>query len=164
MSKKDKKEKQAGASGGSLAAWQPFGDLGEWPFGRRSRRLERLLRELEEEWPGIRSEGGWAPALDVHEGDGKYAVSVELPGARKEDVTVECQDRVLTIRGEKKSEREEQNEKRRLVERRYGSFSRSFSLPADADAEKIEARFENGVLTLTIPKTEAAKPRAVAIK
>ena len=104
------------------------------------------------------------PALDVNETDDHYAITVELAGARKEDVTVECEEGVLTIRGEKKSEREEKKEQQRFVERRYGAFSRSFSLPRDADGEHIEATFENGVLTLTIPKSEAAKPRTVSIK
>lgn len=107
---------------------------------------------------------GVLSALDIHETDGEYAITVELAGARKEDVTVECHEGILTIRGEKKSEREEEKEKRRFVERRSGMFSRSFSFPRDADAEKIDAKFKNGVLTLTIPKSDAATPHTVAIK
>ena len=164
--KKKKKAEQKGESRGFLTAPEPFGELGEWwPFGRgRSGRLKRLLRELEEESPLESISGRWLPALDIHEADGEYAVTVELPGASKEDVKVECHDGVLTIRGEKRSEREEEKEKRRVVERRYGMFSRSFTLPSDALAEKIEARFKDGVLTLTIPKSEASKPKVVAIK
>ncbi len=148
---------------GALTRWEPFGELRDWrPFGMGfPSRLERWMREFEEEWPTARR--GLMPALDVHETDEGYAVTVELPGARKEDVTVEFHEGILTIRGEKKSEREEKNEKRRFVERRYGTFSRSFSLPRDADGERIKAVFENGVLTLAIPKSEAAKPRTVAI-
>jgi HSP20 family protein len=166
MGKQEKKSREKEESRGSLTAREPFGELGDWwPFGRgRSSHLQRMLRELDEEWPGSFMRGGWLPALDIHETDGEYAVTVELAGARKEDVTVECHDGILTIRGEKKSEREEEKEKRRFVERRYGTFSRSFSLPSDADSEKIDAKFENGVLTLTIPKSEAAKPRTVAVK
>jgi len=136
-----------------------------WPVGgRRPGRLQRLLRELEQEFPASSGRGEWLPALDIHESDGEYVVTVELAGARKEDVTVECHEGILTIRGEKKSEREEEKEERRFVERRYGMFSRSFSLPSAADSEKIDAKFKNGVLTLTIPKSETAKPRTVAIK
>lgn len=151
---------------GALTAWEPFGELRDWrPFGAGlPTRLERLLRELDEDWPWPSARRGWPPALDIHENDGQYVVSVELPGASKDDITVELQEGVLTIRGEKRSEREDQKEKRRFVERRYGTFSRSFSLPRDANGERIQAAFENGVLTLTIPKKESAKPRTVAIK
>jgi len=160
----EKKAKEGRKSAVSL--WEPFSELRDWrPFGTGfPSRLERWLRELDEELPWTSAPGAWSPALDVTETDDHYAVAVELPGARREDVTVEFSDGVLTIRGEKKSEREEKDEKRRFVERRYGTFSRSFTLPRDADGDRIEARFENGVLTLTIPKIEAAKPRTVAIK
>ncbi len=102
--------------------------------------------------------------MDIHENDKQYIVTVEVPGGKKDDVTVEVQDGVLTIRGEKKSEREEKKEQRRWVERSYGAFTRSFSLPADADADHVDASLENGVLTVTIPRTEAAKPRAVRVR
>jgi HSP20 family protein len=155
------KDKSKREQSRSVAAREPFGELREWrPFGGR---LQRLLREMEDEWPGFGGRG-WLPALDLAENDGEYTLSVELPGARKEDVNVEIQDGLITIHGEKKSEREEKKEKQRYVERRYGSFSRSFSLPPDANPDKIEAVFKDGVLTLTIPKTEGAKAQTVAIK
>ena len=160
----EKNEKKG--SKGALTTWEPFGELRDWrPFGGRIPSLfERLMGDFEEDWPWPSARRGWVPALDVHETDDEYAVTVELPGARKEDITVEFNEGVLTVRGEKKSEREEKDEKRRFVERRYGTFSRSFSLPPDADGDRIEASFKDGVLTLTIPKTEAAKPRTVSIK
>ena len=102
--------------------------------------------------------------MDVHENDTRYTVTVELPGTRKEDVQVELSEGMLTIRGEKKSEREETKERRRYVERSYGSFSRSFTLPGDANAERLDASFKDGILTITIPKTEESKPKRVAIK
>ena len=108
--------------------------------------------------------GQLAPAIDVSEDDGHYVVSVELPGVGKDDVTVECHDGVLTIRGEKKSEREEKKEKSRYLERSYGAFSRSFTLPPNADPDRIQASFKDGVLTVTIAKTEEAKPRVISIK
>lgn len=145
----------------ALSAWEPFQELRDWrPFGGR---LKSLLRELEEDWPALGARG-WLPSLDLAESDGEYTLSVELPGARKEDVNVEVTDGVITIHGEKKSEREEKKEKQRYVERRYGSFSRSFSLPGDADADRMDAKFADGVLTVTIPKTERSKPQTVAIK
>ena len=159
--KRAKEEKKS-----ALTAWEPFAELRDWRPGSLGfpTFLERWFRELDKDWSWGAAGTGWLPALDVHETDGEYAVTVELPGARKEDVTVEFDEGMLTIRGEKKSEREEKKEQRRFVERRYGAFSRSFSLPRDADGEHIAATFDNGVLTLTIPKKESAKPRTVAIK
>jgi HSP20 family protein len=102
--------------------------------------------------------------MDVAGGEKAYTVTVELPGCRMEDVHVDLQEGVLTIRGEKRSEREEKEEQRRYVERTYGSFSRSFRLPPDADPDHLEASLKDGVLAITIPRTEEAKPRPIAIK
>ena len=135
---------------GLLRGWNPFRELG----------LGRLFDEL----PAERRAFRWAPACEVGENDGAYVVTVELPGAKREDVQLEIHDDVLSIRGEKKSEREEKNEKRHYVERSYGSFTRSFTLPANADADRIKASFKEGVLTVEIPKTEVAKPRVIDIK
>ena len=149
------------------AVWRPFGETESWPgllegFGTR---LPRLWEEMFRDWPGGPGRGqGFVPAIDVHDDDHHYTVTVELPGAKKDDIHIEVEQGMLTLRGEKKSEREERKEKRRWVERSYGSFSRSFTLPRDADAERLEASFKDGVLTLTIPKSEAAKPRTIAIK
>ncbi len=158
---KTKEEKSQG-----LAVSEPFGEPMDWRrFGEDlPARFGRLLSEFERDWPWLSTRRGWVPALDVHENDDRYTVTVELPGMGKDDVTVEIEEGMLTIRGEKKSEREEKEEKPRFVERRYGAFSRSFSLPRDADPDRIEAGFDKGVLTLTIPRSEAAKPRSVAIK
>lgn len=161
----DKGEKQVARSsrGDALAEFEPFE---RWsPFrellashGRLGRLFESVLGEVP------RLPKGFAPAVDIHENDKQYCVTVELPGGKKEDVHVEIEEGVLTIRGEKKSEREEKKEQGRWVERSYGSFMRSFTLPANADAEHVDASFKDGVLTLTIPKTEATKPRPIAIK
>jgi HSP20 family protein len=161
-----KEKKRTKGPARAVAAREPFGELRDWrPFGEGfPSRLERLLREFDEDWTWPSTRGGWLPALDVHETDDHYAVSVELPGVARDDVTIEFNEGLLTIRGEKRSEREEQKEKRRFVERHYGTFSRSFSLPGDADADHIDADFKDGVLTLTIPKTEESKPRTIAIK
>ena len=142
----------------AVKTWDPFRDLdlfrGWFP-----------LREF----PGLRalrdeSSVRWAPALDINEDDDRYVVTVELAGAKKKDVTVEVHDNVLTISGEKRHEREEKNEQRRYVERSYGSFSRSFSLPANADPDRIEARIEDGVLTVQIAKREETKPKTISVK
>ncbi len=142
----------------SPTPWSPLSELDPfvgWPFrGRPS-----LLRE--DFWGPGRT---FAPAVDVTEDESHYVVTAELPGAAKEDVTVELHEGVLTIRGEKRSSHDEENEQRRHTERVFGTFSRAFSLPPDADGEHIHASFEHGVLTVRIPKTQEAKPRTVDIK
>jgi HSP20 family protein len=144
-----------------LPAWRSpvFGDLGLFPRGW-------LMDDLFRDWlpAGRRQQAACVPAMDVSENDKHYAITVEVPGVAKDDVHVEVHEGMLTIRGEKKSEREEKDERRRYVERSYGAFSRSFSLPADADEDRVEASFKDGVLTVTIPKTAESKPQTVAIK
>ncbi|MFO0691878.1 MAG: Hsp20/alpha crystallin family protein [Myxococcota bacterium] len=105
-----------------------------------------------------------APHVDITETNEEYRVRAELPGVSKDDVTVELDHGLLTIRGEKKSQRDEKLEKGRRLECTYGAFSRSFSLPQDADADQISARFKDGVLDVTIKRSAASKPRQVAIK
>jgi HSP20 family protein len=121
----------------------------------------RLLDEL---LGDSRAGRGFAPAVDVSETDDEYIVAAELAGLKPEDATVELHDGILTIRGEKKLERDEKKEHARYVERVFGAFVRSFSLPQNADAEKIQASFKDGVLTLRIPKREEAKPRTINIQ
>lgn len=112
---------------------------------------------------GARREFSWAPAMDVRESKDGYAVTVELPGAGKDDISVECHDNILTIKGEKRDEREEKDEHRHYVERSYGSFTRSFRLPPDA-SDDVHASFRDGVLTVEVAKHEEKKPRAVSIQ
>lgn len=168
MEKKAQGERTEKQEVRTLTPWRPIGELEPWSSlfeeGLFSSRFPRLFEEFFREWPRLGRGRAFVPAIDVSDDDHQYTISVELPGGRKEDVTVEVQDDVLTIRGEKKSEREEKKEKSRYVERSYGSFSRSFRLPADADAEHIDAAFKDGVLTLRLPKVEAAKPRTIAVK
>ncbi len=148
----------------SVTRRDPFAELAEWRplwgslFGREGRNL------LEEVWGRAGAGRGLAPAVDISEDDGNYVVTAELPGTKREDVTVELEDDVLTIRGEKRNEREEKKEKRRFVERSYGTFSRSFTLPANADPERVSASFKDGVLSVTIGKRPETKPRLVDIK
>lgn len=144
----------------SMTPGDPFAErelFARWPF--RSSLVP--ARSLEGMW-GPR--GGFAPAMDVTENDDHYTVTAEVPGAKKKDVTIELNDGMLTIRGEKRYERDEKDERRRHVERSFGTFSRSFSLPADADVDHIDARYADGVLTVEIRKAEAAKPKTVDIK
>jgi HSP20 family protein len=108
------------------------------------------------------AQGRVALAIDLSEDDTRYLLSAELPGVKREDVTVEVEAGVLAIRGEKK--RAERDERRRVVERCYGAFARSFTLPSDADPERVEAAFKDGVLSITIAKREPRRPRAVAVR
>lgn len=130
----------------------PFRDLFASPF-----RLGRTVRE-----PATGGAVGWTPLMDIVEDDDGYSVSLELAGANKDDITVECHESLLTIKGEKKSEREEKDDHRHYVERTYGSFSRSIRLPADA-SEEVRATFKDGVLTVVIPKAEERKARTIVV-
>jgi HSP20 family protein len=131
------------------------------PFGRHP-RMRNLLAEMFGE--GGAAARAFAPAVDVAENDEEYVISAELPGTKKDDVTDELHEGVLTLRGEKKSEREGKNEQARYVERSFGSFSRSFTLPSNADGIKLEASFRDGVLTIRVPKREEAKPRVIQVR
>jgi len=108
----------------------------------------------------------WLPAVDVRETNDEIQVTVELPGLKPEDVTVTVENGVLSLSGEKKQELQEGKEEGNyyLYERRYGRFERSFTLPRTVNADQIKARFEDGVLTVRLPKAENAKPRRVQIE
>jgi HSP20 family protein len=105
----------------------------------------------------------WIPAMDVVETDGHYVLRADLPGLSEDDVKIEVEDNVLTIKGERKSEDEHKGDGYYRVERSFGSFSRSVTLPEGVDADSIEANFDNGVLEVQIPKPEQPKPRKVQI-
>ncbi|RME93221.1 MAG: Hsp20/alpha crystallin family protein [Verrucomicrobia bacterium] len=100
---------------------------------------------------------GFRPSVDISENRKGYTIRVEVPGVEKEDLSVTVEDDTLVIAGEKKQEKEEDEGGYHCVERSYGAFRRLISLPADADQDKLEARFRNGVLTITIPKVEGAR-------
>ena len=104
---------------------------------------------------------GWAPPFEITESEKEITMTVELPGLDKNDVKIDIDDNVLTLRGEKKAEHTEQDEKNEffLEERSYGVFERSFTLPPTVNVDKVGAQFENGVLKITLPKSEVVKPR-----
>ena len=123
-----------------------------------------LFRHFFEE-PPEREEGAFAPRLDLVETPEQYRLSVELPGVRKEDVTIDVHENVLTVHGEKNRTREGgEDEQHRWRERSFGSFHREFRLPPDANASQVEANFASGVLEIAIAKRAEAKPRSVAIR
>ena len=106
----------------------------------------------------------WAPLVDISEDDKEYLIKAELPEVNREDVKVTAEDGRLTILGERKFEKEEKNRKYHRVERAYGSFGRSFSLPDDASPAKVSAEFKDGVLTVHLAKDEKAKPQHIEVK
>ena len=115
--------------------------------------------------PGIRERtSNWLPAIDVRESDDAYRVDVELPAVAPEDVEVSCKDGLLTVSGERKYEREKNNERVHRSERLYGRFARSFRLPNDADQDAIEATAAHGVVTISVAKRENARARSIEIK
>jgi HSP20 family protein len=107
---------------------------------------------------------GFALALDVHETEEAYQISADVPGVNSENIDIRLQDDVLTISAENKSETEEKNGNALLKERRYGKFSRSLRFPVHVKNDAVEANFENGVLTVTVPKAEEVKPRRIEVK
>ena len=163
---KPEEKKTEEKTGRSLAAGQP------WPFASLRREIDRLFddfgggiwrspfrRGLLDVEPFWRSEISWGkvPAVDVTDTGKGYEIAAELPGLNEKDVEVKFADGTLTIKGEKKEEKEEQKKDYFVSERHYGSFQRSFSVPDGIDSDKIEATFKNGVLTVTLPKTPQAQ-------
>lgn len=123
--------------------------------------LSRFFKEWEDESPRVSS--NWRPSVDIFEDDDKLVLSVEVPGVDKKDIKINVENNVLSISGERKFEQEEKKDNFRRIERRFGSFYRSFTLPRAVDTEKIEATTKNGVLEITLPKREEAKPRQIEV-
>ena len=112
----------------------------------------------------LMNRGTWTPAVDIYEVDGALVLKAELPGMQREDIDVNIENNTLTIRGERKLDKEIKQESFHRVERAYGSFERSFSLPNTVDPAKVAAEFKNGVLAVTLPVREEAKPRSINIE
>jgi HSP20 family protein len=146
----------------ALSRWDPFRELDDLQnrlstlFGRAPVRKEG---EREEKMTLV----DWAPLVDVIEQEKEYVIKAELPDIKREDVKVTVQDDVLTISGERTREKDEKGKKFHRIERAYGSFSRSFTLPEDADPAKVNAEFKNGVLVVHLNKSEKAKPKTVEV-
>ena len=135
--------------------------------GLDARRFNTLVDEAFAGWPfgngSALPTSSWLPAVDVSESKESVKIVAELPGLKPEDVKVTIENDTLTVKGEKKHEAEEKTERLHRYERSYGKFERSFTLPNTVDPEKVVAGFENGVLTITLPKAERAKPREIAV-
>jgi HSP20 family protein len=143
-----------------LTPWRPFGELGSL-----RREMDRLWDSFFGERPLARAwEREWAPSLDVSETKDNFVVKAEVPGIDAKDIDISLTGDVLTIKGEKKQEKEEKEEDYHLIERSYGAFSRSIRLPAEVESTKIKASYKNGILRVTLPKSEKVKAKEVRIK
>ena len=136
-----------------LARWDPFAELA---FVQKQ-VFPRAWRT------GIESTPAFRPPMDIYEDEKAIYVKADIPGVVPEDIDIEVKDNVLTLHGERKREDEEKEEGYRRVERRYGSFRRSFTLPDTVDTAGIDANYKNGVLTLTLPKRPESQPREIKV-
>ena len=145
----------------TLVRWDPFLELEDM-----SERLNRVFSR-----PSLRNSGkenltvaDWMPTVDISETEGEYLIKAELPEVRKEDVKVTVENGVLTLQGERRQEKEEKGKRFHRVERSYGSFVRSFTLPESVDESFVKAEYKDGVLNLHLPKSEKVKPKAIDVK
>lgn len=146
--------------------WNPFKemeDLSNSLSALMSRNFGRPPVSAEGEENAI-VQAEWAPLVDIAEDEKSYFIKAELPEVKKEDVKVNLESGVLTISGERRFEKEEKGKRYHRVERAYGTFSRSFTLPENADASKVNAEYKDGVLQVHVAKTEKAQPKAIDIK
>jgi HSP20 family protein len=147
----------------ALTRWDPFKEMDDLQsrfaklFGLTPARISNGTKEA-------LTVAEWAPSVDITEDDKEYLVKADLPEVKKEDVKVTVENGVLTITGERKFEKEEKDKKYHRIERAYGNFIRSFTLPDAVDGSKVGAEFKDGVLKVRLPKTEKAKPKAVEVK
>jgi HSP20 family protein len=147
----------------ALMKWNPFEE-----FASLEDRLARLWEGFPfgsvERSRGKRQVADWIPPVDIFEDENAYLVKVELPDLSEKDVELKIDNDVLTISGRKKLEREDKKSGYHLIESSYGEFSRSFSLPSNVEGEKATAKFEKGVLKVTLPKKPESKPKHISIK
>jgi len=145
----------------ALTKWNPFRELEEMQNRLSSFFGRTPVRGLGEEAMTVSE---WTPLVDITEDDKEYLIKAELPEVKKEDVKVTVENGTLTITGERKFEKEEKGKKYHRIERAYGSFMRSFTLPEGAAGDKVSADFKDGVLKVHLPKSAEAKPKSIDVK
>jgi HSP20 family protein len=144
----------------TLVRFQPFVD----DFQTLQERFNRIFQDSALAHFGREEAmGSWTPLCDIYEEGDNIVVKAELPGLDRNDIDVQVENNILTLRGERKRENEVKSENLFRTERYYGSFTRSFTLPVTVDTEKIRAEYKDGVLLLTMPKVEEAKPRKIKV-
>lgn len=145
----------------NLIKWDPFKELEEISnslnhfFGRTPAPSRSDV--------GMLAESDWNPSVDISETEAAYLIKADIPGVKKEDVKVTVQDGMVTIRGERKQEKEEKGKKFHRIERTYGNFMRSFRMPDDADESGVSAEFKEGMLNVTLKKSATAKPKSIEV-
>jgi HSP20 family protein len=149
----------------AIVRWEPFRDLVSIQ-DRMNRLFDDAFRgsprqATEDDWA---LGGSWAPVVDIFEKDGNIVLKAELPGVDPKNVDIRVENNTLSLRGERELDREVKREAYHRVERSYGSFTRSFTLPNVVDVEKIKAEFKDGVLQLTLPKRDEAKPKQIRVQ
>jgi HSP20 family protein len=149
-----------------LTVLKPLRELAPFDFEQMRMDMDRLWDSFFEGRPRrrVREEREWLPSLDMAETKNAVVVKAEVPGLDPKDIDISLSGDVLTIKGEKKQEKEEREENYHLIERSYGSFVRSIHLPTKVRSEKIEASYKNGILKVVLPKSEGAKMKEVKIK
>jgi len=156
----------------TMTRWDPFQDLRDAQdemaqmaqMAQMSPRLAHALGLHAQQGSGRATATAWAPALDISERKDAYLVTVELPGIELDDLEITMEDGLLTIQGERQFTSESTEQQFHRIERRYGAFRRSITLPAQVQAEQIEASFDNGVLQIVVPKAEEAKPKRIQVR
>lgn len=134
-------------------------------FGSMKQEMDRLFdRFVTTKWDDFPTLGEWCPSMDISETKDSLVVKVEVPGMDQKDIRIALQENLLTITGEKVQEKDEKEERYHRVERSYGAFTRGVRLPVGVDGSKVVATFKNGLLTVTLPKTPAAKGTTIPIK
>lgn len=145
----------------AIVKWDPFRDI-----MTLRERMDNLFEDSISRMRGTgenMSYSTWSPAVDIYETSDNLVIKAEIPGADKDDISVEIKDSALYLKGERKLEKDVKEENYHRMERSYGSFHRTFSLPTTVDQDKIKANFKNGVLEITIPKEEKAKPKPITV-
>ena len=145
----------------ALVRWTPMGNLASFQH-EMNRMFDQLVRGGNGDEAGS-TVGAWSPAVDIHETEDGYVLKAELPGINKDDVRIDIHEHTLTLSGQRQYESAVKDEHYHRVERAYGTFRRSFVLPAMVDQDKVQATYKDGVLELHLPKSEAAKPKRIAI-
>ena len=147
----------------ALVRWKNRGELSPWSA---LRDLEGQLTQLfEDPFRDFgRPDRGWAPRADLKETEDRYVLEADLPGLKREDIDLAIVDNVVTLKGERKNEREATEGGCHRIERRYGSFQRSFEIPGGFESKKVEAHYKDGVLSVTLPKRAEARPKQIEVK
>lgn len=145
----------------AIVRWDPFRDLTTL-HDRMNRLFDETLGRVRGGEPSELT-GTWTPSVDVYEDSDRYILVAELPGLSKEDVQIELKENVLTLKGERKFQEEYKDQTCHRMERAYGGFVRSFALPSQVETAKVEAKFKDGVLTVSVPKAAAVRPRVIPI-